>query len=109
MSPFAFLCGLPAAVQFDVLDNALFICVALLLIEESLFDGPAKVVDTALSMISAPEVRPDTPGNMGLFWVMLPLEVTGMVEKPAEVGEAWLAPRWYGPLAAARSKAVSMN
>lgn len=110
MSPFAFFCGLLAVVQFDVLDNALFICVALLLIEVSLFDGPAKVVDTALSHIKVtPGVQPNTPGSMSLFWVVLPLEGIGMVEEPAEVGKAWPAPRWYGPLAAARSNVVSMK
>lgn len=110
MSPFAFFCGLPAAVHFAFLANALFICVALLLMEESLFDGPANLVGTALSKIRfAPEVRPVTPGNVGLSWVLFPLDENGMIDESAEMAETWPGLGWYGPLAAARSKVASVN
>ena len=49
VSPFAFLYAPPAAKRLDALDNALFICVAFLLIAGSLFDDLGDLVDTALS------------------------------------------------------------
>ena len=116
MSPFAFFCAPPAAIRLDASLNALFICVAFPLRAESLFDGPVKLVAVALSGTRfAPEVRPDAtsaPGNTRLFWVVVPLVGNGMGNKPVEVGEEaeeWLTLRSYGPVAAGRFKAVSVN
>ena len=67
MSPFVFFCAPPAAVRLEASDSALFICVAFPRMMESLFGGPAKVEDTALSKTRlALEVRPGAPENICL-------------------------------------------
>ena len=67
MSPFAFFRAPPAAVRLETSDSALFICVAFPRMMESLFDGPVKLEETALSEIRlVPEVRPGAPKSTRL-------------------------------------------